>query len=95
MRDIIREEARLILLRSLSAEVSGTLNSSLLQAGLESWGIAKSRDWVHAELRALEERGAVRITEQGSVLIAAITARGMDHVTRRTALDGVKRPSAE
>ena len=43
---------------------------------------------------ALAEIGAVTLTEAGSVLIATLTERGLDHVERRIILDGVKRPSA-
>lgn len=90
---IIREEARLILLKQLAMEVGNRLNSELMRLSLETFGIARTRDWVHAELRWLEDVGAVTITEAGSVLIAGLTQRGLDHVERRARIDGVKRPS--
>jgi len=90
----LREEARLIILRTLADDVAGRSNTSLLQGTLEVFGIAKTRDWVTAEVRALEDRGAVAATESGSVLVVAITQRGIDHVERRAVIDGVKRPSA-
>lgn len=89
----VREEARLIMLKALTAEVNNRLNSELLRLSLESFGIARTRDWVHAELGFLSDIGAVKLEDRGTVKIAALTQRGMDHVTRLIALDGVKRPS--
>ena len=93
LEKLIREEARLIILRSLLAETDARLNSSLLQSHLEMFGISKARAWVHAEIRELESRGAVKVVAVGSVLVAELTARGEDHLMRRAFLDGVKRPS--
>lgn len=93
MDRIIREEARLIMLRALAAEADGRLNSELLRAALETFGITRTRDWVHVELGWLAEIGAATVSDAGSVRIASLTARGLDHVERRTVLPGVKRPS--
>lgn len=95
MADIVRREARLIILRELDSQPDGRLNSSLLVEVLGSYGITKSREWLHEELRALAELGAVTLADAGSVRIAAITAKGIDHVTRRVVIEGVKRPSPE
>jgi hypothetical protein len=95
MDRIIRADARLIILRELDAQPDGRLNSSLLQAALEAFGITKSRDWVHDELRWLAEMGAVALTDAGTVCIAGLTAKGRDHVERRIVIEGVKRPSPE
>jgi len=94
MARIIREEARLVILRSLAEEADRRLNSELLRSSLDAFGISRTRDWVHGEIRHLEQIGAVKVTEAGSVLIAALTSRGEDHVERRLVIDGVKRPSA-
>lgn len=93
MDKIIREEARLIMLRTLAGEPDGRLHSDLLRSDLYTYGINRSREWVQAEMRSLEQTGAVTITEAGSVLVAQLTTRGLDHVERRAYLDGVKRPS--
>jgi len=89
----ICEEARLIMLRALAEQPDGRLNSELLRETLVVYGISRSRDFVHEELRALAELGAVTITDVASVRIAAITTKGMDHVARRIVIEGVKRPS--
>jgi hypothetical protein len=92
---ITREHGRLILLRTLHAQPDGTLNSGMLQDVLASFGINKSREWVHEELRSLADIGAVVTSDAGTVRIAAITRKGVDHVERRLVLEGVKRPSPE
>lgn len=94
MDRIIREEARLIILRALRDEPDQRLNTELLRRSLEQWGITRSREWVAGEVRHLEQIGAVTVAEAGSVLIASLARRGEDHVERRLVLDGVKRPSA-
>lgn len=94
---IMEQEARLVILRTLAEQPDRRLNSSLLQADLATrWGISRSREWVHTQLGFLaHEVGAVSLTEVGSVWIAELTARGLDHVLRVVVLPGVKRPSPE
>ena len=91
---IMEHEARLVALRMLAEQPDLRLNSSLLRDELaESWGINRTRSWLHVQLQFLADVGAIHLTEAGSVLIAEITQRGLDHVERRIVLDGVKRPS--
>jgi len=94
LSEIMEREARLVVLRMLAEQSDRRLNSSLLRDELaERWAINRTRDWLHTQLRFLADVGAIHLTEAGSVLIAEITLRGLDHVERRIALDGVKRPS--
>jgi hypothetical protein len=94
LAQIIEQEARLVILRTLAEQPDQRLNSALLQADLaERWAINKSRDWVHFQIAALADLGAVAVTPMGSVQIASLTTRGLDHVERRVVLPGVKRPS--
>jgi hypothetical protein len=92
---IMEEEARLVILRTLAEQPDQRLNSSLLQGDLaERWGINRSREWVHTQLGYLaHEVGAVTLAQMGTVWIASLTARGLDHAERRIVLPGVKRPS--
>ncbi|QGM46723.1 hypothetical protein [Methylocystis heyeri] len=91
---IIREHARLIILRDLAEQPDGRWNSEALREDLEErWAITKTREWVHDELRWLAEMGAATVNEIGSVLIAKLTQKGLDHVERRRVITGVKRPS--
>lgn len=93
MDRIIREEARLVMLRSLNEQPDGRLNSELLRRGLEIYGINKSRDWVHDELRWLAEMGTITVREASTVRVASLTAKGLDHIERRVVIEGIKRPS--
>jgi hypothetical protein len=92
MDRIIREDARLIILKALLEQADGRLNSDLLKETLATFGISKSRDWVHDELRHLGELGAVKLHDIGTVRVAGITVKGADHVARRIVIEGVKRP---
>ncbi|MTW19106.1 hypothetical protein GJ689_23180 [Rhodoplanes serenus] len=93
MDRMIREEARLILLRTLAAQVDGRLNSELLRLQLQTFGIAKPRPWVHDELAYLAEMGAVTVVDAGSVKVASLTEKGQAHIDRLLVIEGVKRPS--
>lgn len=93
MDRIIREDARLIILKALHEQPDGRLNSDLLRETLVTFGISKSRDWVHDELRHLAELGTIKVHEIGTVRVAAITGKGTDHVARRIVIEGIKRPS--
>ncbi|MBY6243867.1 hypothetical protein [Methylosinus sp. Sm6] len=94
--DVIREHARLIILRDISEQPDRRWNSEALREDLESrWAITRTRDWVHEELRWLEDIGAVTLVRQSSVQIATLTQKGLDHVERRIVMTGVKRPSPE
>ncbi|SIP95859.1 hypothetical protein [Bosea sp. TND4EK4] len=95
MDRIIREEARLVLLRALDEQPDGRLNSELLRQTLELYGITKSREWVHDELNWLGGMGAVSVLTAGTVRVASLTAKGADHVGRRLVIEGVKRPSRQ
>lgn len=95
MSDLIRKEARLIILKALNEQPDGRLNSELLRVTLEAFGIMQTRDFVHDELGWLENMGAVKLNEAGTTRIAALTIKGRDHVEKRIIIEGVKRPSAE
>lgn len=92
-RDIIREDARLIILRELYKQNDYQLNDGLLRSTLESFGIGRSREWVRDELKYLEDMNAVKLTTVGSVVVARLLPKGVEHVERRQIIEGVKRPS--
>ena len=91
----LAEDVRLIILKQLADENDLRLNESILDKVLESFGHRKSRDYLRTQLKQLEELGAVRLTEAGSVLVAELLRPGQDHVDRRMFLEGVAQPSAE
>lgn len=86
-------DARLIILRELARQNDGRLNETLLVATLDTFGHRRSRDWVRTQLRALADVGAIAVTEAGTVMIAEIRRAGLDHVERRSVLEGVAKPS--
>ncbi|SDA39265.1 hypothetical protein [Mesorhizobium qingshengii] len=88
-------DARLIILRELHKQTDGRLNEVLLTKALDAFGHNRSREWVRTQLRKLVELGAVKVTEIGTVMVAAITRSGVDHVERRAIIEGVARPSPE
>lgn len=91
----IAADARLCMLKELSVQVDGRLNEVGLMRVLDTFGIRRNRDWVRTQLRQLDQLGAVRITEAGTVMVAALTKLGRDHVDRRAVIEGVTRPSDE
>lgn len=93
MAPLIRQDARLIILRALSEQTDNTLHSGFLDATLRRFGIRKDREWVHDELRWLEDRGALSLIGASSVLVATLTEKGQRHLDREIAIEGVKRPS--
>lgn len=88
----IIEDRRLCLIRALAAETSNTLNESILQRAVEGYGHNVSRDVIKQDLRWLSEVGAVTVREVQSYLIATLADRGLDHVERRTVIDGIAKP---
>ena len=93
MDTLITEQARLIILRALAGQTGETLNSDLILPQLQAFAIRKDRAWLHDEMRWLGERGAVKLTEVGSVLVATLTEKGARHLSRELAIEGVQRPS--
>lgn len=90
---IIREQARLIVLKALSAQAAETLNSDLLIYELKAFGIRKDRDWLHDELAWLKDMGAVTVLDVGTIKIATLTEKGARHLSREIAIEGIRRPS--
>lgn len=90
---IMREEARLIILKALAEQTNETLPSSLLVRALETFGIFKERSWVHDELAWLADAGAVTLITASTVKVATLTEKGQRHLDRHIAIEGVKRPS--
>ncbi|PIT68250.1 VpaChn25_0724 family phage protein [Bartonella tribocorum] len=92
MDKIIREEARLIILKGLACERSETLSSAMIERLLYSYGIRRDGDFVRNELAFMEDQGAVTLKCVGSVLLAALTERGARHLDRSFSIEGIKRP---
>lgn len=94
----LTENARLVILRELAAQPDGRLNETLVHTVLEMFSHHRSREWVRSQLNKMEEIGAIRLhridrPEAEPLLIAQIRRAGIDHVERRSFLDGIERPS--
>jgi repressor of nif and glnA expression len=93
MDQVIREQARLVILKELAKQADETLNSDLIVETLKPFGIRKTREWVHGEFSFLNEMGAITLTRAGSIQVATLTELGARHLKRETVIEGVRRPS--
>ncbi len=93
MDTLIREDARLIILKALAAQVDERLHSGYLAEELSRFGIDRPREWIHGELDWLAEMGAVSLLTPGTVVVATLTEKGHRHLRRAIVIEGVKRPS--
>lgn len=91
----LAEDARLIILRELARMTDHTLNETILVKVLDTFGHRRSREWVRTQLNKLAELSAVTLQTAGSITIAKLTRAGLDHVERRSIIEGVARPSPE
>ncbi|MBL4799821.1 MAG: ArsR family transcriptional regulator [Oleispira sp.] len=92
-RDILKGDQRLVILRALE-ESNGTLNDSVLQKVLDTYGHKISRDKVKTHLHWLEEQEFIEIESLLSTDVAIITARGHDIANGRAHVPGVGVPRA-
>lgn len=92
-RDFYNQDARLTILKELVEQRDGRLNDTIITLALDTFGYRRSREWVRTQLRKMEELEAVKVIEIGSVLVAEITRAGIDHVERRSVIEGIARPS--
>ncbi len=90
---VMREDARLIILRALSEQVNESLSSSTIELVLQTFVIRQPRSWIHGEMDYLRMMGAISIVDAGSVKIGTLTDLGWRHLLRETIIEGVKRPS--
>ena len=90
----LKEDQRLVMLRTLNEMPSYTANSSVLHGLLGRFGHNPSRDQVKTELRWLEEQGLVTIDDVNGLLIARISERGSDVASARVIVPGIKKPGA-
>lgn len=87
-------EVRLVILKALDGENAKAMSDSLLLVVMKEFAIRRSRDYLRNQLLWLEETaGAVRLTQAGTAIIAHLTERGADHISRDGLIIGVKPPS--
>lgn len=93
-KDFLREDIRLVILRTLEELPMYRSNSSTLYVALDRYGHSCSRDTIKTELYWLQEQGLVTLEDVETVLVATLTERGHDVALGRTRVPGVKRPRA-
>lgn len=91
--EAMTRDLRLCLLQGLSKMTDHRLSDRMLLVHVENEGHRRSLDAVRTEMRALAERGALKLViDTSAVLVAEITRSGLDHVSRRGVIEGVGRP---
>lgn len=88
------EDRRLVILRGLAAAVQYRVNAYLLRSFCDQVGHTTSADRLAADLAWLAEGGLLSIAQPSpDVLVATLTARGLDVAEGRASHPGVKRPT--
>ena len=84
---------RLAILRLLAAAPGYKANSSVIHTSVNSMGFHVSRDRVQGQLDWLEEQSLTNGQKMGELVVAEITARGMDVAEGMAFVTGVDRPA--
>jgi hypothetical protein len=88
-------DRRLVLLRMLAEQIAYKANSTVLTHRIDQLGHAMSRDQVKTQLYWLAEQDLVSLDEPvPGVLVATLTARGMEVAKGYVVAPGVSRPGA-
>lgn len=89
----LTEDRRLSLLLMLAETPGYRANAFLLRDAIaQVYGHDASIDQVKTDVAWLAEQGLVSQTITGEVVMAALTARGVDAAAGRATVPGVKRP---
>ncbi|CAH3482825.1 hypothetical protein AI2694V1_0372 [Enterobacter cloacae] len=91
MRDLLDQDQRLVLLRSL-LDCGDSANESILQTCLQTYGHKVSRDTVRTQLAWLREQGLVTLSDVSGCYVAEITGRGDEVASGLDTIPGVKKP---
>lgn len=93
INDILTEDRRLVILRSL-LDCNNEANESILQDCLDAYGHNVSRDVVRGLIDWLAEQNLVTVENLRGFYVVTITGRGQDVAEGRSKVSGVKRPRA-
>lgn len=91
MQQILEEDRRLVILRSL-LDAGGSANDSILQDCLDAYSHRVSRDVVKTQMYWLSEQGLITVEKLGGCMIAKLTSHGQDVAEGRAGCPGVKKP---
>lgn len=90
MRNVLNEDQRLCLLRSIN-DCGGSANESVIQDCLDLYAHRISRDAVRSHLTWLQEQDLATLEDLAGCFIATLTQRGYDVIEGRSSVPGVKR----
>jgi len=91
--NVFTEDRRLSILLVLSESPQYSANAFLVQTAVGSiYGHNVSLDVLRTDLAWLAEQGLVQAKTTGDVVVATLTARGVDVAAGRAVQPGVKRP---
>ncbi|MCC3804114.1 ArsR family transcriptional regulator [Vibrio parahaemolyticus] len=93
-KELLTEDQRLVILRSLHEMHGYEANESIIDSCLDAYGHKISRDAVRTHLFWLQEQGLVALREMAGCQVARLTGRGEDVATGQAQVPGVKRPRA-
>lgn len=94
IEQVIREEARLIILRELYSQPNRSATStSVCKMLADVFMIVKPREWVEQEFDWLAQMGAVKVTPAASIKIASLTPYGVQHLKHQVFIAGILSPS--
>lgn len=93
-KELVKEDQRLVILRSLQEMPGYEANESIIDCCLDAYGHKISRDAVRVHLSWLEEMALISLRELSGCKIATLTGRGEDVSTGQAVVPGVKRPRA-
>ncbi|EAS0521809.1 ArsR family transcriptional regulator [Salmonella enterica] len=93
INDILTEDRRLVILRSL-LDCNNEANESILQDCLDAYGHNVSRDVVRCQIDWLAEQNLVTVENLSGFYVVTLTGRGQDVAEGRAKVSGVKRPRA-
>ncbi|EMK5463012.1 ArsR family transcriptional regulator [Vibrio cholerae] len=94
-KELLKEDQRLVILRSLHEMDGMSANESILDSCLDAYGHRVSRDVVRTQMAWLAEQDLISIRELDGFKIATLTGRGEDVATGQAVVPGVKRPRAK
>ncbi|EAP4905470.1 ArsR family transcriptional regulator [Salmonella enterica] len=93
INDILTEDRRLVILRSL-LDCNNEANESIIQDCLDAYGHNVSRDVVRGQIDWLAEQNLVTVENLSGFYVVTLTGRGQDVAEGRAKVSGVKRPRA-
>jgi len=94
LAQVASEHRRLAILRALADSPEYVSNLSVMTDLVNGFGVPSTRDQVDSDASWLAEQGLIERTDHAGFIILHARERGLDVALGRSAVAGVKRPSA-